>query len=78
MSQLRKIAVMTGTRADYGLLKNLIAELNVKANGLNRSVELQIIATGSHLSAAHGMTVDEIKRDGYVPAAEVAIWSTED
>ncbi len=78
MSQLRKIAVMTGTRADYGLLKNLIAELNVKANGLNRSVELQIIATGSHLSEAHGMTVDEIKRDGYVPAAEVAIWSTED
>ena len=58
MAQLRKIAVMTGTRADYGLLKNLIAELNVKANGLNRSVELQIIATGSHLSAAHGMTVD--------------------
>ena len=78
MSQLRKIAVMTGTRADYGLLKNLIGELNVKAHGLNRSVELQIIATGSHLSAAHGMTVDEIKRDGYVPAAEVAIWSTED
>lgn len=78
MAPLRKIAVMTGTRADYGLLKNLIAELNVKANGLNRSVELQLIATGSHLSAAHGMTVDEIKRDGYVPAAEVAIWSDDD
>ena len=75
---MRKIAVMTGTRADYGLLKNLIAELNNKANGLNRTLELQIIATGSHLSAEHGMTVAEIRRDGYQPAAEIPIWSTED
>ncbi len=75
---MRKIAVMTGTRADYGLLKNLIAELHGKANGLNRTVELQIIATGSHLSAEHGMTVAEIRRDGYEPAAEIPIWSTDD
>ena len=75
---MRKIAVMTGTRADYGLLKNLIAELNNKATGLNRTLELQIIATGSHLSAEHGMTVAEIRRDGYEPAAEIPIWSSED
>jgi UDP-hydrolysing UDP-N-acetyl-D-glucosamine 2-epimerase len=73
----RKIAVMTGTRADYGLLRPLIAELSAASEGDNPTVELQLIVTGTHLSEEHGRTIEEIVRDGYAPAAEVDIWGTE-
>ncbi len=69
----RKIAVMTGTRADFGLLRNLIAELASR-----QDTELQLIVTGSHLSAAHGMTIGEVKAAGFDIAAEVAIWGESD
>ena len=73
----RKIAVMTGTRADYGLLRPLIAELDAASQGDNPAVELQLIVTGTHLSQEHGHTIEEILRDGYKPAAEVSIWAGE-
>jgi UDP-hydrolysing UDP-N-acetyl-D-glucosamine 2-epimerase len=73
----RKIAVMTGTRADYGLLRPLIAELDVASQGDNPAVELQLIVTGTHLAEAYGRTIEEIVRDGYAPAAEVDIWGAE-
>jgi UDP-hydrolysing UDP-N-acetyl-D-glucosamine 2-epimerase len=73
----RKIAVMTGTRADYGLLRPLIAELSAASEGDNPAVELQLIVTGTHLSEEHGRTIEEIVRDGYAPAAEVDIWGAE-
>lgn len=73
----RKIAVMTGTRADYGLLRPLIAELSAASEGDNPAVELQLVVTGTHLSEEHGRTIEEIVRDGYAPAAEVDIWGTE-
>ena len=73
----RKIAVMTGTRADYGLLRPLIAELDAASQGTNPAVELQLIVTGTHLSHEHGRTIEEIVRDGYHPAAEVDIWGSE-
>lgn len=73
----RKIAVMTGTRADYGLLRPLIAELSAASEGDNPTVDLQLIVTGTHLSEEHGRTIEEIVRDGYAPAAEVDIWAAE-
>ncbi len=73
----RKIAVMTGTRADYGLLRPLIAELSAASEGDNPAVELQLIVTGTHLSHEHGRTIEEIVRDGFHPAAEVDIWGAE-
>jgi UDP-hydrolysing UDP-N-acetyl-D-glucosamine 2-epimerase len=69
---MRKIAIMTGTRADYGLLRPLIAAVDASADA-----ELQLIVTGTHLSAQHGKTIDEIVRDGFSPAAEVDIWGEE-
>lgn len=66
---MRKIAIMTGTRADYGLLRNLITQVAAEPKAT-----LQLIVTGTHLSAAHGSTVSEIYADGFEPAAEVAIW----
>jgi UDP-hydrolysing UDP-N-acetyl-D-glucosamine 2-epimerase len=73
----RKIAVMTGTRADYGLLRPLINELDAASQGDNPAVELQLIVTGTHLAEAYGRTIEEIVRDGFHPAAEVDIWAAE-
>ena len=69
----RKVAVMTGTRADFGLLRPLLAELDSRGD-----VSLQLIATGTHLSDAHGRTVGEITAAGFSVAAEVSIWSDDD
>ena len=69
----RKVAVMTGTRADFGLLRPLLAELDSRGD-----VALQLIATGTHLSDAHGRTVGEITTAGFSVAAEVSIWSEDD
>ena len=69
----RKVAVMTGTRADFGLLRPLLAELDSRGD-----VTLQLIATGTHLSDTHGRTVGEITGAGFSVAAEVSIWSDDD
>jgi GDP/UDP-N,N'-diacetylbacillosamine 2-epimerase (hydrolysing) len=50
-----KIFLITSSRADFGLLKNLILEIN-KFNKFN----LKVIATGSHFSKKHGSTYEEI------------------
>ena len=56
----RKICVVTGTRAEYGLLRWVI-------DGIAKStvLELQLIATGMHLSPEFGLTVQEIEADGH-------------
>lgn len=69
----RKIAVFTGTRADYGLLRGLA--LAVEAS---EKAHLMLIVSGSHLSAAHGMTSSEIAADGLTAAAEIPIWGGDD
>lgn len=56
----RKICVVTGTRADYGLLQPIMALLAEDAD-----FELQIIATGMHCSPEFGLTQSEITRDGF-------------
>ncbi len=56
----RKIAIVTGTRAEFGLLKNLIKKLT-KIN----KIELSLLVTGSHLSAIHGETIKEILENGF-------------
>jgi GDP/UDP-N,N'-diacetylbacillosamine 2-epimerase (hydrolysing) len=55
----RKICVVTGTRAEYGLLRWVI-------DGIKSSevLDLQLIATGMHLSPEFGLTVKEIQADG--------------
>lgn len=56
----RKIAVITGTRAEYGLLHPVM-----KAIENNPKLELSVIATGMHLSREHGYTINEINKDGF-------------
>jgi UDP-N-acetylglucosamine 2-epimerase (non-hydrolysing) len=57
----RKIAVFTGTRADYGLLKGLMYKIKKKPN-----LELQIIAAAGHFSSQLGNTWHEIISDGFI------------
>lgn len=54
-----KIGVVTGTRAEYGLLRNIIFKLYK-----NDMVELKVIVTGSHLCEKFGNTQNEILNDG--------------
>ena len=62
----RRIAVVTGTRAEFGLLSRVICLL-----GEAPEVDLLVIATGAHLSAAHGYTLHEIEASGVSVAARV-------
>lgn len=55
----RKICVVTGTRADYGLLQPILNEI-VKRNDL----DLMLIAVGMHLSRQYGHSIKQIKKDG--------------
>lgn len=56
----RKICVVTGTRAEYGLLYWLLKELKAAPE-----VELQLIVTGAHLSPEFGYTANVIETDGF-------------
>lgn len=55
---MRKICVITGTRAEYGLLYWLMKEIEA-----DPEFELQIIVTGMHLSPEFGLTYKEIEKD---------------
>lgn len=57
----RKICVVTGTRAEYGLLRWVMEGIR-KTSGL----ELQVVATGMHLSPEFGLTYKEIEKDGFI------------
>lgn len=57
---MRKICVVTGSRAEYGILRNLIAAIKN-----DPELILQIIATNQHLSKLQGETYKEIERDGF-------------
>jgi len=56
----RKIAVVTGTRAEYGLLYWLMKEIQSDPD-----LDLQLIVTGAHLSPEFGLTWREIESDGF-------------
>jgi GDP/UDP-N,N'-diacetylbacillosamine 2-epimerase (hydrolysing) len=55
---MRKICVVTGTRAEYGLLYWLMKEIQS-----DESLEMQLIVTGMHLSPEFGLTYKEIEKD---------------
>lgn len=55
-----KLCVLTGTRAEYGILKGLIKEIYD-----DKEIELQLLVTGTHLSPEFGLTYKEIEKDGY-------------
>jgi UDP-hydrolysing UDP-N-acetyl-D-glucosamine 2-epimerase len=62
----RKICIVTGTRAEYGLLYWLMKEIDK-----DEVLELQLIVSGMHLSPEFGNTIESIERDGFSVSAKV-------
>lgn len=62
-----KILVASGTRADWGLLSPVAVELR------RRGHDVQVLATNMHLDPRYGNTIDEIRADGFEPAACVPL-----
>ena len=56
---MKKLIILTGTRAEYGLLAPIIKKI-----AANKIIDVRVAVTGSHLSPEFGMTVREIERDG--------------
>ncbi len=57
---MKKISVTTGTRAEYGILRPVLKEIQK-----SKKLKLYLIVTGTHLSKKYGYTVKEIRRDGF-------------
>lgn len=64
----KRICVLTASRADYGLLKLIIAKLNNVAE-----FDVRIVATGAHLSPEFGLTYQEIENDGFIIDKKIEI-----
>jgi GDP/UDP-N,N'-diacetylbacillosamine 2-epimerase (hydrolysing) len=56
----RKVCVVTGSRAEYGLMRWLMEDIHSSPD-----LELQLIATGTHLASEFGLTYREIEVDGF-------------
>ena len=69
----RKICVITGTRAEYGLLRWVMQGIKDDAE-----LSLQIIATGMHLSPEFGLTDREIEKDGFLIDRKVEMLTSSD
>ncbi len=60
LRRTRRICVLTGSRAEYGLLRYVMKRLEEEP-----AFELQVLVTGAHLSATYGNTCLEIEADGF-------------
>lgn len=69
----RKIAVVTGSRADYGLLYWLMKEIQEDPD-----LVLQVVVTGMHLSPEFGLTFQQIETDGFKIDAKVEMLLSSD
>ena len=67
---MKKLAIVTATRAEYGLLSRLIRMFKT-----SDKIDTQLIATGSHLSKEYGMTIQEIEKDGIIVDKRIDILS---
>ncbi len=70
---MKKVCVVTATRAEYGLLKPLMELIKE-----SQQLELQIIATGAHLSPEFGLTYKNIENDGFSINEKVEILLSSD
>lgn len=70
---MRKICIITGSRAEYGLLYWLMKEIQA-----DPALQLQVIATGMHLSPEFGLTYKAIEEDGFAIDAKVEMLLSSD
>ena len=57
---MRKILYISGTRADFGLMRNTLRQINE-----DMCMELEVIATGMHLMDKFGHYIDEIEAEDF-------------
>jgi UDP-N-acetylglucosamine 2-epimerase (non-hydrolysing)/GDP/UDP-N,N'-diacetylbacillosamine 2-epimerase (hydrolysing) len=72
-ARVRRVAVVTGTRAEYGLLISSMAAI-----AGHPRLNLQLVATGMHLLRKFGRTLDQIRRDGWRIDAAVPMQNGDD
>ena len=72
-SERRRVAVITGTRSEYGLLTSVM-----EAIAAQRRLQLQLVVTGMHLCRRFGMTIQQIKQDGWRIDARVSMQRGDD
>ena len=65
---MKRVAVVTATRAEYGLLTPLIRRICD-----DKDLELDLIVTGMHLSNKYGNTQDFIEEDGFLISHRISI-----
>ena len=70
---MKKICVVTGTRAEYGLLRPIIKQIEE-----HEELQLVLAVTGAHLSAEFGYTYREIEEDGFQINAKIDMLSDGD
>lgn len=68
MSTQRRICVVTGGRAEYGLLQWVMHEVRAAPD-----LQLQLVVTGAHLEPRFGLTVEQIEADGFDIDARVPL-----
>jgi UDP-hydrolysing UDP-N-acetyl-D-glucosamine 2-epimerase len=72
-SRKRRIAVVTGTRSDYGILYWLLREIQQRP-----TLELQLLVTGMHLSPEFGLTYRQIEAEGFPIQEKIEILLSSD
>ena len=70
---MRKVCIVTGTRAEYGIMQNLIKLLHE-----DPKVELQLLVTGMHVSPEFGNTIETIIADGFPISKKVEVLLSSD
>ena len=65
---MKKVFVITSTRADYGLLRPVIKRLDKAEN-----ITTVIVATGTHIKKEYGYTIEEIRADGFEPQYQIDV-----
>ncbi|HZJ77006.1 MAG TPA: UDP-N-acetylglucosamine 2-epimerase [Oscillospiraceae bacterium] len=70
---MKKVCVVTGTRAEYGLLRPLIKRIKE-----DDELKLQLIVTGMHLSPEFGLTYREIEENGFIIDEKIEILLSSD
>jgi UDP-N-acetyl-D-glucosamine 2-epimerase, UDP-hydrolysing len=70
---MRKICVITGTRAEFGLLQHTIKTIEE-----DKDLQLQLIATGMHLSPEFGLTYRDIEKAGFTIDKKIEILLSSD
>lgn len=60
MPRKRRICFVTGTRAEFGLMRSTLEAIRA-----HPKLELQLVVTGMHLDRRHGNSIDGVRRDGW-------------